>query len=363
MGFLRQILRALCRLYTSFKYRNCKIWRKQYALRHIKGVTGKLYKKTLKGEFHTFFYASEIKHRNFFRTRFDYWLCWILLGAIPRDYFAYCFFDMPWHDRVKHVTQTELTFVNDWLNNPAQKELLDNKAKFNAHYADFIKRKWCDPATLSKGAFIALFADTDAIVVKTQTGLGGHDVHVFRGTDLSELYDSLAASPMQLVVETLVKQQGMLHDFNPSSVNTIRMTTVRIGNDVRLLHAYLRIGRSGSVTDNVSSGGMGFLINRMDGSIQQGFSFSSFNLVSHPDSGIRITGNIIPKWNMLIDFVTKAHLFAPEGLHLIGWDVCLSDDGISLIEGNSGPGFPPIANPDENHWAELADCMDAVFPE
>lgn len=287
------------------------------------------------------------------------------MGAIPRDYFAYSFFDLPWVERRKHITQTDLTFINRLLNEADSKEILDNKAKFNHFYNDFINRKWCVPSEIDKRQFLILFKDVEKIIVKRQIGLGGHDINIYSFSDMSQsnVFDEISQSKIPLVAEEVVVQRGLLHEFNPSSVNTIRVTTVRVNQDVYICHAYLRVGHKGAFVDNVSSGGIRFIVDKDKGLVLSGSTFQQFNIENHPDTGIRITGHIIPFWKEIKSFVKRAHLASPPGLRLIGWDVCLSDSEISLIEGNTGPGFPPISSTHDNHWQKLVSYMDAVFPE
>ena len=53
----------------------------------------------------------------------------------------------------------------------------------------------------------------------------------------------------------------------------------------------------------------------------------------HPNTGIIFEGYKIPHWNEIVENVKKAHLFF-YGLHSIGWDVVVTDNGIMIIEGN-----------------------------
>ena len=107
------------------------------------------------------------------------------------------------------------------------------------------------------------------------------------------------------------------------------------------------------MVDNLHSGGFRFPIDRQTGEILPGMNYEIHNVKTHPDTGLKIAGEKIPEWQNIIDYCKKAHEHAPDSLHWIGWDVCLDEGDMFLIEGNAGPGFPPIENPKENWWGEM----------
>lgn len=59
------------------------------------------------------------------------------------------------------------------------------------------------------------------------------------------------------LLQVPVKQHPFYGAFNPSSVNTLRITTYRsvVDESVHVLHGLLRVGTEGDVVDNVTSGG------------------------------------------------------------------------------------------------------------
>jgi hypothetical protein len=49
-----------------------------------------------------------------------------------------------------------------------------------------------------------------------------------------------------------------------------------------------------------------------------------------------VTGRIVPCWPELAALALKAHRLVPERV-MIGWDMAITPDGPSLLEGNSFP--------------------------
>ena len=134
--------------------------------------------------------------------------------------------------------------------------------------------------------------------------------------------------------ERIINQHNDLSKFHSSSINTIRIVTVKVDSTIEVLTSFLRIGVNGRSADNISSGGV--FVNIIDGILEK-WGFYSPGLGTktdkHPNTKIIFENCNIPFWNEIIDSVKNAHsLF--YGIHSIGWDVCVTDDGIQLIEGN-----------------------------
>ena len=145
---------------------------------------------------------------------------------------------------------------------------------------------------------------------------------------------NLVGSDGWVVQERITNQHEAINNLHSSSINTIRMVTVKVGSDIDILTSFLRIGVNGRANDNISSGGVAVIIN--NGKLTQwGFQNSGIGtkIDKHPNSHIIFKDYEIPFWDEIQDTVKNAHrLF--YGLHSIGWDVCITDDGIKLIEGN-----------------------------
>jgi len=160
------------------------------------------------------------------------------------------------------------------------------------------------------------------------------------------------------IVESFICQTGLLHEMNPSSLNSVRVITVRQAQGITVLNTYFRVGRGGSVVDNASSGGVMFEVDRHTGKLGQGTDFFGNSYSCQPDTSFPITGKSVPRWDEVLAFCTAAHLAAPEGLDLIGWDVCVSEDGLYLIEANDCPGWIAPLTDGEDYWKLLRGVLD-----
>ena len=61
----------------------------------------------------------------------------------------------------------------------------------------------------------------------------------------------------------------------------------------------------------------------------------------HPKSKVKFDGFQIPNWEKAKELVLKASL-VNNHIHMVGWDVAITEKGTTLIEGNRRPGFDLI---------------------
>ena len=335
-------------------------WRKKYAKFRLREITSVHY-HIMRKEFRRMMREARISGKGL-KMEADFWLSWFLTGAVPEDYYSMMFFrkNRTWQNH--HVTRVRLNFIKEIFNSKETRNYLENKALFNKHWEDYLCRKWCEPEHVSTERFAEMFGQCGKIVVKELTGWGGHGIRMYTLdiTSLNRIYRDIIKSPKKQIVEEYIDQKGFFHDLNPGSVNTLRVTTIRIQDSIRILNAYLRTGYGMSLVDNLHSGGILFEVDVKKGTISEGHTYREFDIVSHPYSNIRVAGRVIEQWKEIVGYVTRAHLHAPKGLHLIGWDVCINGNQLLLIEGNAGPGFAGLPDPEEDQWKEIQEYLDWI---
>ncbi len=277
----------------------------------------------------------------------DYWLCYAFLGArAASDYYHFLFPQHGWRYRRRSVTNRKTFFAADYLNSPEAAALTKSKARTAAYWADWFKRGWCtvsrqEPVTVEELRRVR--GGADRLIVKPNDDYGGHGIFALDVRDEAELAAAAARLnelEKEHIVEPWAEQTGLLHELNPSSVNTLRAITGRhIDGSIEVMLVYLRLGHAGSLVDNVSSGGMSFYVDLRTGRVAEGMDYLGKTFRIHPDSGETITGLQIPRWQEFLDFCVSAHKHAPEDLVLVGWDVCVSETEMVLIEANVAAGM------------------------
>ena len=94
---------------------------------------------------------------------------------------------------------------------------------------------------------------------------GGEGIQVVHGANSSELEEIinllLKRYKYGIFIEELIQQVPMMQELHPSSVNTVRIPTIRCSNEETVIfHPFLRVGRGNSVVDNAGSGGIRTLL-------------------------------------------------------------------------------------------------------
>ena len=138
------------------------------------------------------------------------------------------------------------------------------------------------------------------------------------------------------LLQVPLRQHEAVARLNPTSVNTFRVLTWRHREAVHVLSTFVRVGRSGSVVDNVSAGGFGVAL-ADDGSLaERGYTITGTSATHHPDHGYAFGETNVPAPTAIHDVCRAAHEQIP-GLDLLAWDLALSESGVpTILEVNVG---------------------------
>ena len=140
-------------------------------------------------------------------------------------------------------------------------------------------------------------------------------------------------APKGCVVEGLIQQTGIFHDIHPSSVNTVRISTIRFDDRVEIIHPFAKFGQAGTCVDNGGAGGILCTIDPNTGVIMRARDEQGTCYEKHPDTGSPIVGTQIPKWEEAVALAKELAHVRPQNRY-VGWDVALTDNGWVLVEGN-----------------------------
>ena len=218
---------------------------------------------------------------------------------------------------------------------------------------DMHGRTLCNVSDLSR---LLLEQEIDKFCIKRLEGCGGKGFHALeviknekdlavRGLfskqiiSIADYFNSIHHPDEGLILESYISQHKIMSGLNPSSVNTVRAFVVcPFGKRPLLKGAMVRIGGTGSLVDNTSSGGLASVVNIMTGEI----SYAQYKpsdlekYEKHPDHGAQIMGTIIPFWPQVIKTVESTLPLFPH-VHFAGFDVAISDNGPVVLELNLEP--------------------------
>lgn len=143
-------------------------------------------------------------------------------------------------------------------------------------------------------------------------------------------------SGKSIIFEKKITQHPILSNYNPETVNTIRVLTY----DGKVIAANIRFGRKGNYVDNTAKGGIAISLNIETGEFGK-WGMREYELehyFSHPDSDKKFEGTILECWSEAKKLVEKVARFMPY-YRSVGFDVAITITGPIIIEINTGAGI------------------------
>lgn len=264
--------------------------------------------------------------------------CFRMIGSGYSDYLNYELYKRSDEEIKKYATIKTQDYFYEIVSPSAYKTAFTIKSNFLKNFAKYIDRE-----SFYKGSLDELkefLKRNEKIIYKPVNSLGGDRVKAMYSKDIEDIesfYNEIVNNDIQL--ETYIIQHPEINAFAPNSVNTIRIMTFGYNGESEILAAFLRVGNGIADVDNFHQGGMGIKIDINTGKLV-GDAFDKDNNIfkEHPVSHIKFDGFKIPNWDIIVKTVKEAAL-VNEHIHVVGWDVAVTKDGCTFVEGNRRPGF------------------------
>lgn len=187
----------------------------------------------------------------------------------------------------------------------------------------------------------------ERIFVKRFTGGAASGISIFkRGEDgkyYTEEGDLVSATLIRskyknqdYIFEKQLQQDEVLAQYNPDTVNTIRVLTYKN----KVISAAVRFGGKGDYVDNISKGGVAVSID-IDYGVLGDYGMRMYDInkyYCHPDSHLEFKGTKVSQWKDIKDVVEKVCQFLPF-YNSVGFDVATTEEGPVIIEINTGAGI------------------------
>lgn len=270
----------------------------------------------------------------------DWLLAYWIHGASISDYFAYGFYKLRHNGRLEYITYKRHKKIQDICNKPNDRIICRDKIKFNSYFKDYLGREWLNLNEITESEFEDFCANKSVLFCKETSGYRGIGTKkiIVKDENLGKLYQDLKSiNGSHFVVEEQIKQIGILSEFHPWSINTIRIVTLydTVNDIVHIMSARLRMGNKKNSVDNFHFYGIGANINIETGIIDSvGYDAHNQTYLVHPITLKQIIGFQIPYWQECKAFAMAVAKKIPT-VRYIGWDIVIQDDGhFILIEGN-----------------------------
>lgn len=178
---------------------------------------------------------------------------------------------------------------------------------------------------------IKYLVHTNRFIVKpSMASYGGKGCTLFCNPTYEEIDAYLReANCENMIFQEIVEQHKMTALLHPKSLNTIRIMTLLLDGEIKVLPAAFRIGVGESYVDNASKGGIYCKI-LPDGTLSN-FAYDSLGnrFDTHPDGGMfsDIKFEFMDKVQTLV--VQAAQRF--PHFRLIGWDIAIDKESTPII--------------------------------
>lgn len=190
------------------------------------------------------------------------------------------------------------------------------------------------------------------IVIKPTTDSGsGKAIRIVRADDLKTVVRDLEHFGKDYVMQAVINQHDIFKSLNPTSVNTLRVMTYILNDNIYHIPLACRMGSNSSNVDNIHAGGLGVGVND-NGSMhstayQLGYGNSDKSFVKHPVTGVTFADIMLPSIKEVIEKAYELHGRLPH-LGVISWDFTVDNNCepvlIELNLWNQGIWFPQIVH-------------------
>lgn len=333
------------------------------------GKIGYLFKRLLDMDYKNMYRTAKRVHqrsgKNTLATLVDMMYCGYRYTAGYMDYDVFEFDRLNKEQRKTYITRGVNNYYVQVLNNRDYWDRFEDKITFNRLFSPYLHRDWIYLKEATADEFAAFLKDKEKVIAKPVDATCGRGILLLEKDQFEhpkELYGRLTMGG-QLLVEEFVVQHHEMARIYPGSVNTVRLVTMLVNDQVHLVFSCIRVG-NGKYVDNLNSGGMATVIDPETGIINKPAVDKDHNVFNaHPATGTSFIGFQVPFFGESVEMVKQAAKVVPQ-IGYIGWDVAITEEGPLLIEANHFPGHDIYQfQPHLDHGIGLKPRFDAVLHE
>lgn len=314
-------------------------------------------------DYKNFFVTINKVHKRSGKNRiflfFDMINCSIRYSAGYTDYFLFYFEELNHNQRKTYITRGVNNGYLKTLNDSSYYHFLRNKIEFNQKFKKYLNREFLDLRSVSFKEFQKFIQKHSTIMVKPIGLSGGYGVEKIDTTkeDAKKLYQKLKEKEQFLVEEYILQHKEMAR-LCPTSVNTLRIVTIRKNNKTTIMLRAIRIGNGVNPVDNFHQGGMYSLFDEKGYITKPAMDREGTLFEYHPTTHVKIEGFQIPYYKEAVQLAVQLSAVIPQ-IGMAGWDVAISEKGPVLIEGNELPGYDIYQS--KIHLNEKKEGLKPVF--
>ena len=281
------------------------------------------------------------------------------------EYFYYHFSEKSEEERKCFISDLNRVDIVESLNKAKNLAIFDDKLRSVSVFGKYYRRKVCGvQGPKDKAAFLCFAREQKKFIVKPLTGTCGRGVQIVDLSECnneSEMLEQLFAQYCEgskdgFIAEELIVQVPELAQLHPSSVNSVRIATIRYNEGAEVLAAFLRTGRGTSVVDNAGAGG---IICTLD--IKTGRVIAAAD--EYGNSYTQLVEFEVPQWEEAKSLARELALVV-DGNRYAGWDLALTENGWVMVEGNARGQFVWQIPTQKGFWPEMNKVLKRLgMPE
>lgn len=274
-------------------------------------------------------------------------LDFIKYGASPANYDKFGFYSIDNSLKRTFITNRVSSHLIKKYNNPQFAHIFEDKTEFAKVFNEYFNRKWLfvDTCTEYDWKKFVEHVGESKVICKPIGEAQGHGIKVINPS----MYDfkTIKHEFSGCIAEEYIIQHHELAAFYDKAVNCLRIITVLKNGIVNVVVANMTFGFKYEIA-NASYGGITAEVDICTGElISNGGQFGHHVFETHPYSGKRFKGYVLPYWDKTIDMVKTCGMIVPQ-IGYVGWDIAITEHGPLLIEGNTTPGYTYFQIPDIN---------------
>ncbi len=260
----------------------------------------------------------------------------------PSEYFMYDFAHKERCNQGEFLPEKATLDLFYRFNNPKSIEYnTRNKWKVYQYLKPYYKREICLVTGLEhKESFYKLLKEKGMLFCKPLCGSLGEKTRIVKNTermsgnffeDLLEYY-----APEGFLAEEVIHQTEFMMRLNPTSVNTLRIMTIRLDDRICMYFEF-KIGEMFSIVDNLGKRSLICGVDEKDGTIISAFNKNRSPFEKHPHTQAQVVGAVIPRFSEAVELAKELARYYP-GYRYLSWDLALTDEGWVIVELNGKGG-------------------------
>lgn len=250
------------------------------------------------------------------------------------EYFLFHFEGKDSSERDAFISNANRKKLTSNLNADAM--ILNNKYETYKRFSDFFYRDVCiyesEADTGKVRNFLSVHKEFIAKPIGANKGKGVRKMCVTDSVDsvLDELRSRYVGG---VLLEEIIREDEILAQFHPLSVNTLRIATFATNNGIKCRFPLFRMGVGNTIIDNASAGGIFAAIDDSGTIIAVG-DLMGHVYEKHPDTGIKFENFQIPLFSEACEMCKQLAARVSENKYC-SWDLALSKGRWLMVEVNS----------------------------